>query len=292
MNSYKGVILAGGQGTRFRPLTQAVNKHLFPVYDKPMIYFPLSTLMLMQIREVMIITGSESVDAFRNLLGDGTQFGMKLTYAIQDRPTGLPDGLVIAEEFLNHSPCVLALGDNVMHGQGLVPVLRAGLMGNTGASVFLYEVPDATAFGVADIDSKGAIIGLEEKPAHPKSNWAVTGLYVFDQNGPSYAKNLKPSQRGETEIVDLLMQYLNRDELGHQKLNRGVAWLDMGTPDNLLSASEYFRLLDQRQRHKVAVLEEIAWRNHWIGDDDLESLAKNYENTDYGQYISTLSSDR
>lgn len=288
MTSAKGVILAGGRGTRFRPLTEAVNKHLFPVYDKPMIYFPLSTLMLMRVREILIITGPESIDAFRALLGDGTRFGIEISYTIQDRPSGLPDGLVLAEEFLDGAPSVLALGDNLLHGQGLGPLLRTGLMENDGVTVFLYEVPDATPFGVAEFGPDDSIVHLEEKPTHPKSNWIVTGLYAFDGDGPAHAKALLPSSRGETEVVDLLNVYLSKGRLTHQRLERGIAWMDMGTPDSLLGASEYFRLLDRRQKRKVAVLEEISWRNGWISEERLSSAASKYEGTDYGMYLKNL----
>ena len=288
MADHKGIVLAGGQGTRFRPLTQAVNKHLFPVYDKPMIYFPLSTLMLMQIREILLITGPESLESFKALLGDGSQFGIQISYAVQGRPTGLPDALVIAEDFLNGSPCVLALGDNVFHGQGFGPVLRAGIDDSSGCTAYLYEVPNPESFGVVEFRPNGTIAGLEEKPSDPKSNWIVTGLYIFDEHAPQLAKSVLPSARGELEIVDLLKVYLEDGRLDAVQLERGIAWMDMGAPDSLLNASEYFRLLDRRQRKKVAVLEEIGWRNGWIDSEKLQKVASQYSNTEYGQYLSDL----
>ena len=285
MTEYKGIVLAGGQGTRFRPLTQAVNKHLFPVYDKPMIYFPLSILMLMHVREILLITGPESIDALRKLLGDGSRLGLDLSFAVQNQPRGLPEALVIAEEFLDGHPSVLARGDNVFHGQGLGPNLRAGLEKSDGCMSFLYEVPNPESFGVVGFDSDGSVADLEEKPSHPKSNWIVTGLYAFDQSAPNHAKSLKPSKRGELEIVDLLKLYLQQGRLGSTKLERGTAWMDVGTPDSLLSASEYFRLLDQRQKRKAAVLEEIGFRNDWIDAESLSKSADLFAGTDYGTYL-------
>ena len=233
----------------------------------------------------------ESIDALKNLLGDGSRFGVDLSFAVQEKPRGLPEALVIAQDFLDGHPSVLALGDNVFHGQGLGPNLRAGLEKNAGCMTFLYEVPHPASFGVVGFNSDGSIADLEEKPAHPKSNWIVTGLYVFDQSAPILAKSLKPSERGELEIVDLLKLYLEQGQLSATKLERGTAWMDVGTPDSLLSASEYFRLIDQRQKRKVAVLEEIGFRNNWIDAERLIKSAELFANTEYGSYLHEVATE-
>ena len=286
----KGIVLAGGKGTRFRPLTTAVNKHLLPLYDKPMVFAPISMLMLMGIREILVVTNPQDVEPFKSLLGTGERFGTKIEFAIQEEPTGLPDALLEGEHFLNGDPCAMILGDNIFHGRDLGLLLQSYNQ-NSGATIFTYEVDDPTEYGVATYDPSGCIIGLVEKPQNPDSNWAVAGLYVLDSRAVEFCKGLKSSSRGETEMVDLLNKYLAEGTLESVKLPRGITWLDMGTPENLLQASEYLRLIDMRQRLKVAILEEIAWRSGWISLAELRSAAKYFKNSQYGDYLADLCND-
>lgn len=281
----KGIILAGGSGTRLHPATLALSKQLLPIYDKPMVYYPLSTLMLAGVREVLIISTPQDTPRFAQLLGDGAAWGMRLTYAVQPSPDGLAQALVIAEDFLDGSPSILVLGDNIFYGHDLPVLLQKANAQITGASVFAYHVHDPERYGVAEFDAAGRVISLEEKPLKPKSNWAVTGLYFYDQNASQMAQTLKPSARGELEITDLNRLYLEKNQLNIQLMGRGYAWLDTGTHDSLLEAGQFIATLEKRQGLKVACPEEIAWRSGWIDDAQLEKLAQGLSKSGYGQYL-------
>lgn len=281
----KGIILAGGSGTRLHPATLALSKQLLPIYDKPMVYYPLSTLMLAGVREVLIISTPQDTPRFAQLLGDGAAWGMRLTYAVQPSPDGLAQALVIAEDFLDGSPSILVLGDNIFYGHDLPVLLQKANAQITGASVFAYHVHDPERYGVAEFDAAGRVISLEEKPLKPKSNWAVTGLYFYDQNASQMAQTLKPSARGELEITDLNRLYLEQNQLNIQLMGRGYAWLDTGTHDSLLEAGQFIATLEKRQGLKVACPEEIAWRSGWIDDAQLEKLAQGLSKSGYGQYL-------
>lgn len=283
----RGILLAGGLGTRLRPLTQAISKQLLPVYDKPLIYYPLSTLMLTGIREVMIITAPDQKPLYEALLGDGSQFGMRLEYKIQDKPSGIADALILGEDFLQGGRCALALGDNILHTTGLTLQLRDAAQFKSGAVCFAHAVRNPSAFGVAEFDASGRVIGLVEKPEKPRSEWAVTGLYFYDSKASEYARNLEPSQRGELEITDLNRVYLEREELRIVRFGRGTTWLDTGTLDGLVNASEWVRATELRQGLKISVPEEIAWRNGWIDSAQLADLGDQYPN-DYGTYLKEL----
>jgi glucose-1-phosphate thymidylyltransferase len=284
----KGIILAGGSGTRLYPATSVISKQLLPVYDKPMVYYPLSTLMLAGIRETLIISTPEDTPRFRDLLGDGNQFGLKLEYATQTTPNGLAEALIIAEEFLAGAPSALILGDNIFYGNSLQAVLRDATSSQDQSSVFAYRVADPERYGVVEYDNKSRAISIEEKPQNPKSKYAITGLYLYDSHAPEYAKQLKPSGRGELEITDLNNIYLERGNLNVVRLNRGFAWLDTGTHDSLVEAHQFVQTVEKRQGLKIACLEEIAYKRGWISAKILEELARPLLKSGYGNYLMQL----
>ena len=281
----KGIILAGGSGSRLHPITQAVSKQLLPVYDKPMIYYPLSTLMLAGIREVLIITTPHDQPAFERLLGDGSRWGMEIQYAVQPSPDGLAQAFLIGADFLNGSAAALVLGDNLFHGHDLVPQLVSSDQRGEGATVFAYPVSDPERYGVAEFDSDGKVLSLEEKPAKPKSRYAVTGLYFYDASVVERARRVEPSSRGELEITDLNQMYLEDGLLRVELMGRGMAWLDTGTCDSLNDAGSYIRTLEHRQGLKVGCPEEVAWRQGWISNNALEALALPLKKSGYGTYL-------
>ncbi|NOZ12524.1 MAG: glucose-1-phosphate thymidylyltransferase RfbA [Acidobacteria bacterium] len=281
----KGIILAGGAGTRLYPATRMICKQLLPIYDKPMIYYPLSTLMLAGIREVLIISTSTDLPRFQALFGDGSQLGMSFQYAVQDKPKGIADAFRIGSDFIGNAYVTLALGDNVFYGHGLPDLLMDAAKKRVGATVFGYRVHYPENYGVITMDSKGNVTGLEEKPASPKSNIAVVGLYVYDNQVLEIAKNLKPSARGELEITDVNRVYLERGQLHVRLMGRGYAWLDTGTHRDMLDASAFIRTIEDRQHMKIACVEEIAWQNGWIDDEGLAKLAKPLMNSGYGVYL-------
>jgi len=284
----KGIILAGGTGSRLWPVTQAVSKQLLPVYDKPMIYYPLSVLMLAGIREVLVINTPHEQVLFQRLLGDGSQWGMELQYAVQPEPKGLAQALTIGRGFLDGRPSCLVLGDNIFHGHGLTATLRAADQRAQGATIFGYHVRDPQRYGVAEFDRDGRVVGIEEKPARPRSNHAVTGLYFYDDTAPDRAAALEPSPRGELEITDLNLSYLADGALHMELLGRGAAWLDTGTPSALLQAAAFIETIEQRQGLRVGSPEEIAWENGWIDDARLLELAAPLRASGYGEYLAGL----
>lgn len=284
----KGIVLAGGSGTRLYPLTQGTSKQLMPIYDKPMVYYPISVLMLAGIQEILIISTPDDMPAFRRLLGDGSQFGISFTYAVQHSPDGLAQAFIIGEEFINGDSCALVLGDNIYFGESFGRKLESVVKRTDGATVFGYQVMDPERFGVVEFDSENKAISLEEKPVKPKSNWAVTGLYFYDSNVVELAKKVSPSARGELEITTLNEMYLEQGNLHVEKLGRGFAWLDTGTHESLLEASQFIYTIEQRQGFKVACLEEIAYRKGWLSAEAVLEQSKVLSKTQYGQYLRML----
>ena len=284
----KGIILAGGTGTRLHPLTKGLSKQLMPIYDKPMVYYPLSTLMLAGIRDILIITTPHEQGLFQGLLGDGESWGMRLEYAAQPSPDGLAQAFLIGEDFIDGDGCALVLGDNIFYGHGLQDLLEQSVQQAEGATVFGYYVSNPTAYGVAEFDPDGMVIGLEEKPENPKSNYAVAGLYFYDRDVVAHAKALEPSARGELEITDLNRKYLQAGKLRLQRFGRGVAWLDTGTPSALLQAANFVQTIQERQGLRASCPEEISFRRGWIDADQLGRLGKPLEKTEYGQYLLAL----
>ena len=283
----KGIILAGGTGSRLYPLTRASSKQLLPVYDKPMIYYSLSTLMITGIREILIITTSEDQKKFKDLLGDGSQFGINLKYKYQKKPEGIGQAFIIAEEFINNSPVCLILGDNIFYGQGLKKILR-NINKSSESTIFAYRVSDPKRYGIVSFSKNKEVIDIEEKPEFPKSNYAVTGLYFYDSTIVMKSKNIKPSERGELEISDINLLYLKERKLKVELFGRGIAWLDTGTVDSLHEASSFIKTLENRQGIKISCPEEIAWRNGWINDEQLIDLSKKLIKSGYGNYLLSL----
>ncbi|WP_442577939.1 glucose-1-phosphate thymidylyltransferase RfbA [Mesorhizobium sp. ASY16-5R] len=286
----RGIILAGGSGTRLYPVTKATSKQLLPVFDKPMIYYPFSILMLAGIRDILVISTPHDLPQFERLLGDGGQLGLQISYAVQPEPGGLAQAYLIGASFVRGEPSALILGDNIFYGHGLVDLLAKASGRQRGATIFGYQVRDPQHYGVVEFNAEDRAISIEEKPAVPRSEWAVTGLYFYDGDAPEMAARLKPSARGELEITDLNRAYLERGDLQVEKFGRGFAWLDTGTMDSLLEAATFVRALERRQRLRIACLEEIAFRNGWIAREDLYALGSKYGNSEYGAYLSQIAS--
>jgi glucose-1-phosphate thymidylyltransferase len=287
----KGIVLAGGAGSRLHPITRGVSKQLLPIYDKPMIYYPISVLMLAGIRDILIITTPEDQAGFQRLLGNGTEFGITLTYAVQPRPGGLAQSFIIGEDFIGSDPVCLVLGDNIFYGRGFSPLLKAAAARSSGATVFGYQVKDPERFGVVEFDANRRALSIEEKPAHPKSHFAVTGLYFYDNGVISLAKAVKPSERGELEITSINQAYLERGDLNVQLLGRGFAWLDTGTFESLHDASQFVATIENRQGYKIACLEEIAFNQGWLTEAHVRALGQGMGKNSYGQYLLSLLED-
>lgn len=284
----KGIILAGGSGTRLYPITKGVSKQLLPIYDKPMVYYPLSVLMLAGIQEILIISTPDDIDSFKRLLGDGKQLGIALSYAVQFNPDGLAQAFIIGEEFIGDSNVCLVLGDNIFYGPGFSPLLRKAVGQKTGATVFGYQVKDPERFGVVEFDDNKHALSIEEKPSQPKSNYAVTGLYFYDNDVISIAKQVKPSERGELEITTINQLYMQRGDLKVELLGRGFAWLDTGTHESLLAAGMFVETIEKRQGYKIACLEEIAYNQGWLSKQDLQEIGTTLSKNSYGQYLLDL----
>lgn len=284
----KGIILAGGSGTRLYPITKGVSKQLLPIYDKPMIYYPLSVLMLAGIKDVLIITTPDDRSSFEKLLGDGTSFGINLQYAVQPSPDGLAQAFIIGEEFIGNDNVCLVLGDNIFYGQGFTPMLKKASSKIQGATIFGYQVKDPERFGVVEFDSSGRVLSIEEKPKNPKSNFAATGLYFYDNRVVEIAKKVKPSERGELEITSINQAYLEDGDLEVQLLGRGFAWLDTGTHESLLEASQFVETIEKRQGYKIACLEEIGFNNGWVSKEELNKSIEMMKKNSYGEYLSKL----
>jgi glucose-1-phosphate thymidylyltransferase len=284
----KGIVLAGGSGTRLHPLTRAVCKQLLPIYDKPMVYYPIGTLMLAGIRDILIISTPKDVPLFKDLLGDGSDWGVRFEYAVQETPRGLADAFIVGESFIGDDKCALVLGDNLYFGHGLSEALAQAAASDAGATVFAYHVTDPERYGVVDFDDEGRAISLEEKPETPRSNWAVTGLYFYDRQVVGMARDLPPSPRGELEITDINRLYMEKGQLSVAKLGRGYAWLDTGTHDSLVEATEFIRAIEKRQGQKIGCPEEIAFSQGWISATQLRAMGEAMGKTDYGQYLIRL----
>jgi len=287
----KGIILAGGSGTRLYPITKGVSKQLLPIYDKPMVYYPLSVLMLAGIRDILLISTPDDIGGFRRLLGDGSEFGINLSYAVQSSPDGLAQAFIIGEEFIGEDPVCLVLGDNIFYGQGFSAVLRTAAARKQGATIFGYQVKDPERFGVVEFDESKRAVSIEEKPLKPKSNFAVTGLYFYDNDVVAIAKQVKPSERGELEITSINQAYLEGGDLNVELLGRGFAWLDTGTHESLLEASHFIETIEKRQGYKVACLEEIAFNNGWLNAADLQRMGQAMKKNSYGSYLLELAQE-
>ena len=284
----KGIILAGGSGTRLLPMTDVMSKHLLPIYDKPMIFYPLSTLMLAGVREILLISTSADTNRYKKLLGNGEQWGMSIEYAVQSSPDGIAQAFIIGEDFIGDNQCILILGDNLFFGNELQTLLKSALRNLKEATIFGYPVKDPERYGVVEFDREGRVISIEEKPENPKSRYAVTGLYIYNNQVVEIAKTISPSKRGELEITSVNTKYLDSNSLHLEVFGRGITWLDTGTPDSLMEAGEFVKVIQNRQGLVVSSPEEISWRNGWINDDDLIKLSENYGSSDYGSHIKSL----
>ena len=288
MKKWKGIVLAGGAGRRLHPITKAISKQLLPVYDKPLIFYPLSVLMLAEIRDILIITTPQDQHNFWNLLGDGSDYGINLQYAEQTRPNGLAEAFLIGEKFIGNENVYLVLGNNIFYGQGFKDILNKAKTRKQGTTIFGYQVTDPERFGVMEFDSDYKVVSIEEKPAKPRSNFAVTGLYFFDNKVIEFAKHVKPSKRGELEIADVIQQYFEKGELFAEDFGRGFAWLDTGTNESLMSAGQFVQVIEERQGLKIACLEELGYRNGWISREQLIEIAVSFKETSYGSYLTRI----